>query len=289
MLKASNHLKTWLTPPEKPGLDNISSEAWSDANCSCPRTISLKLVCSSYIWYILCFQLDNHASLPATLVDAYWNKPNKSSCSIPNYLRWSRFIPYQTRNSIWSVWKNVSLDKEITFSCLDVFWYSVTWTQTFTVLQHYFWILTNCWQECQNLAFSNCAVSNEMIVCVTLFCYMRCWDRRPDGVPSDIPAKMAKMWILSGQLPSWLAIRAGHGPDGSTPHQCRWADVVWAPCCHDCVMGCCGVLVVFHWPLVARGSHILHLGLGLLRARLLGLCCTAAFPLIFLQLRKGPL
>jgi len=76
-----------------------------------------------------------------------------------------------------------------------------------------------------------------------------------------IPAKMAKMWILSGQLPPWLATRAGHGPDGSTPHQYRWADVVWAPCCHDCVLGCCGFFVVFHWPLVARGSHILHLGL----------------------------
>jgi len=105
----------------------------------------------------------------------------------------------------------------------------------------------------------------------------------------EIPAKMAKMWILSGQLLPWLATGAGHGPDGSAPYQYRWADVVWVPCCHDCVMGCCGVLVVFHWPLVARGSHILHLGLGLLRARVLGLCCTAVFPLIFLQLRKGPL
>ena len=96
---------------------------------------------------------------------------------------------------------------------------------------------------------------------------------------SDVPAHMVhvKMWILSGQWPRWPATGAGHGPDGSAPHQYRWADIVWAPCCRDCVMGCCGVLVVFHWPLVARGSHILHLGLGLLRARLLGLCCTAAF------------
>ena len=106
---------------------------------------------------------------------------------------------------------------------------------------------------------------------------------------TEKPTKMAKIWILSGQLPPWLATGAGHRPDGSAPHQYRWADVVWAPCCRDCVMGCCGVLVVFHWPLVARGNHILHLGPGLLRARLLGLCCTAAFPLIFLQLRKGPL
>jgi len=72
------------------------------------------------------------------------------------------------------------------------------------------------------------------------------------------PTKMAKMWTLSGQLPPWLATGAGHGPDGSAPYQYRWADVVWAPCCRDCVMGCCGVLVVFHWPLVARDSHILN-------------------------------
>jgi len=45
----------------------------------------------------------------------------------------------------------------------------------------------------------------------------------------DSPAKMAKMWIISGQLPPRLATRAGHGPDGWTPHQYRWADVVWAP------------------------------------------------------------
>jgi len=34
---------------------------------------------------------------------------------------------------------------------------------------------------------------------------------------------------------------------------------------------------------------LIILGLGFLRARLLRLCCTAAFPPIFLQLRKGPL
>ena len=106
---------------------------------------------------------------------------------------------------------------------------------------------------------------------------------------SCIPAKMAKMWILSGQLPPWLATGAGHGPDGSEPYQYRWVNVVWAPCCCNCVMGCCRVLVVFHLPLVAHDSHILYLGLGLLRTRLLGLCCTSAFPLIFPQLRKGPL
>ena len=55
----------------------------------------------------------------------------------------------------------------------------------------------------------------------------------------------------------------------------------------------CGLLqglVVF--PLTSRffvNSHLDHLGLEFLRARLLRLCCTAAFPPIFLQLRKGPL
>ena len=44
------------------------------------------------------------------------------------------------------------------------------------------------------------------------------------------------------------------------------------------------------WTIVSSSWNFYesHLGLGILRARLLGLCCTAAFPLIFLQLRKGP-
>jgi len=49
-------------------------------------------------------------------------------------------------------------------------------------------------------------------------------------------------------------------------------------------------LVVFHWPFVSPWTvTLVILGLGFLRARLLRLCCTAAFPPIFLQLCKGPL
>jgi len=49
-------------------------------------------------------------------------------------------------------------------------------------------------------------------------------------------------------------------------------------------------LVVCHWPFVITWTvTLIVLGLRFLRARLLRLCCTAAFPPIFLQLRKGPL
>jgi len=48
-------------------------------------------------------------------------------------------------------------------------------------------------------------------------------------------------------------------------------------------------LVVPHWPFGFPWTVTLAiLGLEVLHARLLGLCYTAAFPLIFLQLRKGP-
>jgi len=48
-------------------------------------------------------------------------------------------------------------------------------------------------------------------------------------------------------------------------------------------------LDVPHWPFVSPWTvTLVILGLKVLRAHLLGLCCTAAFPLIFLQLRKGP-
>ena len=109
----------------------------------------------------------------------------------------------------------------------------------------------------------------------------------PVHSPLRLPATILLLPAIKS-WPPWLATWAGHGPDGLAPHQYRWADVVWELHCRDCVIGCCGGLVVFHWPLVPRGSHILYLGLGLLHARLLGLCCTTAFPLIFLQLRKGP-
>jgi len=49
-------------------------------------------------------------------------------------------------------------------------------------------------------------------------------------------------------------------------------------------VGCSSLTSYFSWTVT-----LVILGLGVLRARLLGLCCTDAFPSIFLQLRKGPL
>ena len=40
-------------------------------------------------------------------------------------------------------------------------------------------------------------------------------------IPGISTIKMAKMWILSGQLPLWLATGAGHGPDGSAEKSIR--------------------------------------------------------------------
>jgi len=37
----------------------------------------------------------------------------------------------------------------------------------------------------------------------------------------------------------WPATWVGYELGGSVPQQCRWADVVWAPRCRGCVMGCC--------------------------------------------------
>ena len=53
----------------------------------------------------------------------------------------------------------------------------------------------------------------------------------------------------------------------------------------------CGGWLFFIDPSFLVNSHLtlIILGLGFLRARLLRLCRTAAFPPIFLQLRKGPL
>ena len=65
-------------------------------------------------------------------------------------------------------------------------------------------------------------------------------------------------------------------------------DVVWVPRCRDYDWGVAGSF--FHWPFVSSWTvTLIILGLGFLRARLLRLCCTAAFPPIFLKLRKGPL
>ena len=55
--------------------------------------------------------------------------------------------------------------------------------------------------------------------------------------------KMAKMWILFRNIDSWLAAWAGHELGGSSPQQCRWAGVVWAPRCRDCVRAVAGLVV----------------------------------------------
>jgi len=49
-------------------------------------------------------------------------------------------------------------------------------------------------------------------------------------------------------------------------------------------VGCSSLTLRFSWTVT-----LIILELGFLRARLLRLCCTATFPPIFLQLRKGPL
>ena len=102
--------------------------------------------------------------------------------------------------------------------------------------------------------------------------------------------KMAKMWILFRSINSWARIlgRPWTGLIGSAPVQmsgcCLGAALSWL---RD---GLLRGLVVPHWPFVSPWTvTLVILGLEVLRAHLLGLCCTAAFPPIFLQLRKGPL
>jgi len=95
-----------------------------------------------------------------------------------------------------------------------------------------------------------------------------------------------------GGSPLRPATWVGYELGGSGPHQCRWADVIWALRFRDCVMVCCRVWSFFiDLSFLREQSPWSFSGLDScrLRARLLRLCCTAAFPPIFLQLRKGPL
>jgi len=80
----------------------------------------------------------------------------------------------------------------------------------------------------------------------------------------DLPCKTAGKWqkreSYFGALTPWLAAWTGIGSTqvqmsgcclgadlgGSAPHQCSSAGVVWAPRCHDFVMGCLRGLVVLH-------------------------------------------
>jgi len=76
----------------------------------------------------------------------------------------------------------------------------------------------------------------------------------------------------------------------SAPHQCRWVGCCLGAALSSLFVGYCRVWSFLHWPLVSWWTvTLIVLGLGFLRACLLRLCCTAAFPPIFLQLRKGPL
>ena len=93
---------------------------------------------------------------------------------------------------------------------------------------------------------------------------------------------MAKMWILFRSIDSWARRLGGPwtGWIGSVPVQmsgcCLGAALSWL---RD---GLLWGLVVPHWPFVSPWTvtlFILGLRLEVLRAHLLGLCCTAAFPL----------
>jgi len=72
-------------------------------------------------------------------------------------------------------------------------------------------------------------------------------------------------------------------------HRCIWDDS-WIPVTWRTRMYALFFGRFFHWPLFSSWTvNLIIFGLGFLRARLLQLCCTAAFPPIFLQLHKRPL
>jgi len=102
------------------------------------------------------------------------------------------------------------------------------------------------------------------------------------------PQKGRKCNLVLGGSPSSDMGWPWTGWIGPAPVQmsgcCLGAALSWL--CDGLLQG----LVVFHWPFVSPWTVTsVILGLRFLRARLLRLCCTAAFPPIFLQLRKGPL
>jgi len=72
------------------------------------------------------------------------------------------------------------------------------------------------------------------------------------------PAKMAKMQPRFGGSLLWPTTWVGHELGGSALHQCRWADVVWAPRYRDYVMGCCGVWSFFNDLSFLVNSHLDH-------------------------------
>jgi len=121
----------------------------------------------------------------------------------------------------------------------------------------------------------------NIFACKTLWLQTNLWKHE----------KMAGMWILFLSRRIVFVARSLSGP------WTRWigpAPIQMRGCCRQCVV------VTVWWAAVqfCHSALILRLsqtptscvfGIGLLRARLLGLCCTADFPPIFLQLRKRPL
>jgi len=102
--------------------------------------------------------------------------------------------------------------------------------------------------------------------------------------------RMVEMWFLFRSIDS--VARGLGGPwtwwIGSSPVQlsgcCLGAALSWFRDGLLAGVGCSSLILRFSWTVT-----LIILGLGFLRARLLRLCCTAAFPPIFQQLCKGQL
>jgi len=111
----------------------------------------------------------------------------------------------------------------------------------------------------------------------------------PAGCLSILMGKWQKCNVVSG-MASVASDMGWLWTGWIGPHQCRWAGCSLGAALSWLCVCCCRVWSFFHWPLVSLWTvTLIILGLGFLRARLLRLCCTAAFLPIFLQLRKGPL
>jgi len=92
---------------------------------------------------------------------------------------------------------------------------------------------------------------------------------------------MVEMWSYFGASTPELATWVDHELGWLASHPCRWAGVVWAPCCRDlrdgllAGVGCSSLNLRFSWTVT-----LTILGLRFLRARVLRLCCTAGGVLV---------
>jgi len=52
LFPTSDRLQNWLIPgpPERPGLDNIASQPWSDATCPCTTSLLTSLCHALFVW-----------------------------------------------------------------------------------------------------------------------------------------------------------------------------------------------------------------------------------------------